>query len=65
MDRVRPKPGSDDTATKRRTAVIVGIQLLIALAHVIGGRPFLRGSLLTHPVDRTSVHFLVRPESPG
>jgi hypothetical protein len=47
MDRVRPKAGSGDTTTIGRTALIVSIQLVIALVHLFRVGTYLRGSLYT------------------
>jgi hypothetical protein len=47
MDRVKPKARSSDKTGKGRTAVIIGILILIALAHILRVGTYLRGSLFT------------------
>jgi hypothetical protein len=47
MDRAKPKWVSDDTSTRGRTALIVSIQLVIALLHIFRVGTYLRGSLFT------------------
>jgi hypothetical protein len=47
MDRARPKWVSGDTLTRGRIALIVTIQLVIALVHIFRVGTYLRGSLFT------------------